>query len=55
MPKLKRFPEAVETAQKALKLAKGQGNAVLGEIESNLELYQSDSPLRIPSLMNASH
>src|SRR5208282_5785985 len=45
----KRFPEAVETAQKALKLAKGQGNAALGEtIESNLKLYQSDTPLRIP-------
>jgi tetratricopeptide (TPR) repeat protein len=51
-----RFPEAVETAQKALKLAREQGNAVLGEtIESNLKLYQSDTPLRIPRLMNASH
>jgi tetratricopeptide (TPR) repeat protein len=51
----KRFPEAVETAQRALKLAKDQGNAVLGEtIESNLKLYQSDTPLRIPRLMNAS-
>jgi tetratricopeptide (TPR) repeat protein len=52
----KRFPEAVETAQKALTLAKGQGNAALAEtIESNLKLYQEDTPLRIPRLMNASH
>ncbi len=52
---VKRFPEAVETAQKALQLAKSQGNAALGEtIESNLKLYQTNTPLRIPRLTNAS-
>jgi tetratricopeptide (TPR) repeat protein len=52
----KRFPEAVETAQKALKLAKDQNNAALaGKIESNLKLYEEDTPLRIPGLPNASH
>jgi tetratricopeptide (TPR) repeat protein len=52
---VKRFPEAVETAQKALQLAKSQGNAALGEtIESNLKLYQTNTPLRIPSVTNAS-
>ena len=50
-----RFPEALETAQKALQLAKNQGNAALAEtIESNLKLYQTNTPLRIPSLTNAS-
>jgi len=52
---VKRFPEAVETAQKALQLAKSQGNAALGEtIESNLKLYQCGTPLRIPRLANGS-
>jgi tetratricopeptide (TPR) repeat protein len=52
----KRFPEAVETAQKALKLAKDQSNAALaGAIESNIKLYEEDTPLRIPGLSNASH
>jgi tetratricopeptide (TPR) repeat protein len=51
-----RFPEAVEAAQKALALAKSQGNARLTEtIESNLKLYQRDLPLRIPRPVNASH
>jgi protein O-mannosyl-transferase len=53
---VQQFPEAVETAQKALKLAKSQGNAALGEtIEANLKLYQCGTPLRIPHLTNASH
>jgi len=52
----KRFPEAVETAQKALKLAKDQSNFVLAEkIESNLKLYEAETPLRIQGLSNASH
>jgi protein O-mannosyl-transferase len=52
----KRFPEAVATAQRAIKLAEGQGNVALGEtIESNLKLYQGDAPLRIQGLMHASH
>jgi tetratricopeptide (TPR) repeat protein len=51
-----RFPEAVETAQKALGLAKSQGNGILAQtIESNLKLYQRDLPLRISRPVNASH
>ncbi|MGB8356481.1 MAG: tetratricopeptide repeat protein [Chthoniobacteraceae bacterium] len=40
-----RFPKAVETAQRALQLANGQG---LSEtIQSHIRLYQSGTPLRI--------
>jgi len=42
------FPKAVETAQKALQLASGQGNAGLSEtIQGHIKLYQNGTPLRI--------
>ena len=42
------FPKAVETAQRALQLANGQGNAALGEtIAGHVKLYQNGTPLRI--------
>jgi len=42
------FPKAVETAQKALQLANGQGNAALGEtIQGHVKLYQEGKPLRM--------
>jgi protein O-mannosyl-transferase len=51
----KRFPEAVQTAQRALSLAKSQYKTALGEtIESELKLYQANTPLRIPGLAQTS-
>ena len=40
-----RFPEAVETAQRALQLAEAQSNPALADaIRSKLKLYQAGSP-----------
>ncbi len=42
-----RFPDAVETAQKALQLAQAQSNAPLGaELRSDIALYQGGKPVR---------
>jgi len=42
------FPRAVETAQKALQLASGQGNAELGAtIQGHIKLYQAGTALRM--------
>ena len=50
-----RFADAVETAQRGTELATTQGNAVLAaELESNLALYQSATPLRDPTITNGS-
>jgi Flp pilus assembly protein TadD len=44
-----RFPEAVETAQRALRLAGTQSNTKLaGALELELKLYQTGSPFHIP-------
>ena len=40
-----RFPEAIETAQRALRLAEGQSNTALaGALQSQLKLYQAGIP-----------
>jgi tetratricopeptide (TPR) repeat protein len=40
-----RFPEAIETAQRALRLAEGQSNTALaGALQSQLKLYQTGIP-----------
>jgi tetratricopeptide (TPR) repeat protein len=42
-----RFPDALKTAERALTLATGQGNAALTtSIRAQIELYQSGSPFR---------
>jgi protein O-mannosyl-transferase len=42
-----RFPDALRTAERALKIATGQGNAALtNSIRAQIELYQSGSPFR---------
>ena len=44
-----RFPEAMETAQHALRLAGAQSNTVLaGQLQSELKLYQAGSPFHSP-------
>jgi tetratricopeptide (TPR) repeat protein len=44
-----RFPEAVETAQRALQLAESQSNfALANAIQSQLELYQAGTPFHFP-------
>jgi tetratricopeptide (TPR) repeat protein len=44
-----RFSEAVESAQRALHLAKAQSNTNLaGQLQSELNLYQSGNPFHIP-------
>jgi len=44
-----RFSEAVETAQRALRLAEAQTNTVLaGALQSELKLYQAGSPFHSP-------
>jgi protein O-mannosyl-transferase len=46
-----RFRQAIETAQHGLELAKSQGKAGLAaELEQTIFLYQTDRPLRDPSL-----
>ena len=48
-----RFADAVETAQRGAELATSQGNpALAAELESNVALYQSGTPLRDPSITN---
>ena len=43
-----RFPEAVETAQRALQLAGAQYNTALADdIRSELKLYQSGAPFHL--------
>jgi protein O-mannosyl-transferase len=43
-----RFPEAVETAQRALELAEAQSNpALAGVIQSQMELYQAGAPFHV--------
>ncbi len=50
-----RFPDAVETAQRALDLAETGGNATLSKtIASDLWLYKARIPLRIETTRNAS-
>jgi tetratricopeptide (TPR) repeat protein len=44
-----RFPEAVETAQRALRLAEAQSNTRLaGALQSEMKLYQAGSPFHSP-------
>ena len=51
-----RFAEAVETAQRALDLASGQNNAVLGDaLRARIKLYQERSPYRESGPPSASH
>ena len=50
-----RFADAIETAQRGAELATTQGNPGLAaELESNIALYQSGTPLRDPSITNGS-
>jgi tetratricopeptide (TPR) repeat protein len=45
-----RFPEAVETAQRALDLAGAQSNTRLaGQLQFEMELYQAGSPYHLPA------
>ena len=45
-----RFPEAIETAQRALRLAEAQSNTRLaGQLQSEMKLYQSGNPFHIPA------
>ena len=49
-----RFSDAVETAGKALELAKPQSNTILvDELRAQIALYQAGKPLRDPSLANS--
>ena len=51
----RRFPEAIETAQKAAQLAERQGNQPLARrIQTDIKVYRSGSPLRTQSLANTS-
>jgi len=46
-----RFSQAIESAQRGADLATSQGNAALAaELQSNIALYQTGTPLRDPSL-----
>jgi cytochrome c-type biogenesis protein CcmH/NrfG len=50
-----RFADAIETAQRGAELATTQGNPGLAaELESNVVLYRSGTPLRDPSITNGS-
>jgi protein O-mannosyl-transferase len=50
-----RFSNAIETAQRGAELATSQGNPSLAaELESNVALYRSGTPLRDPSITNGS-
>jgi protein O-mannosyl-transferase len=45
-----RFPEAVETAQRALHQPEAQSNPDLaGQLQSEIKLYQTGSPLHVPA------
>ena len=47
------FPEAVEAAQHALRLAQAQSNTTLaGVLQSELRLYQAGSPFHGPQHLN---
>ena len=47
----RRFSQAIESAQRGADLAKSQGNSALAaELQSNIALYQTGTPLRDPSL-----
>jgi superkiller protein 3 len=49
------FPEAVETAEHALQLARDQSNSPLAsELEQNIALYRTNSPVRDTRSNNAS-
>jgi tetratricopeptide (TPR) repeat protein len=46
-----RFSQAIESAQRGVDLATSQGNSALAaELQSNIALYQTGTPLRDPSL-----
>jgi protein O-mannosyl-transferase len=48
-----RFSEAVETAQRALRLAEAQANTRLaGALQPEIKLYQAGSPFRLPAQTN---
>jgi Flp pilus assembly protein TadD len=48
-----RFSEAVETAQRALRLAGAQSNTELaGQLQLEMKLYQSGNPYHIPEQTN---
>jgi tetratricopeptide (TPR) repeat protein len=50
-----RFSEAIQTAQRGIELANSQGNSGLAtELQGNIALYQTGSPLRDLSLTNGS-
>ena len=50
-----RFADAIETAQRGAELATTQGNPGLAaELESNVVLYRSGTPLRDPGITNRS-
>jgi tetratricopeptide (TPR) repeat protein len=49
------FSEAIKTAQRGAELATREGNpALASELTSNIALYQSERPLRDPSITNGS-
>ena len=49
------FSDAIQTAQRGIQLANNRGNASLAsELQAHIELYQTQQPLRDPSLTNAS-
>ncbi len=49
-----RFSEAIQTAQRGIQSANSQGNTDLAtELQGNIELYQTQQPLRDSSLTNA--
>ncbi|HEX3619810.1 MAG TPA: tetratricopeptide repeat protein [Candidatus Udaeobacter sp.] len=49
------FARAIQTAQRGIELANGQGNSGLAaELQTNIGLYQDEKPLRDPSLANGS-
>jgi Tfp pilus assembly protein PilF len=49
------FAQAIQTAQRGIELANGQGNSGLAaELQTNIGLYQDEKPLRDPSLANGS-
>jgi protein O-mannosyl-transferase len=48
-----RFVDAIQTAQRAIELARNQGNAALAaELQNTIALYETGKPLRDPSLTN---
>jgi tetratricopeptide (TPR) repeat protein len=50
-----RFSDAIETAQRGIQIANSQGNTGLAnELQAHIGLYQTQQPLRDPSLTNAS-